>query len=56
MQYINNIIIPYVENVQMLLGDEKPAFIIMDNFRGQVTPSVSILLEDHDIHAYLLPP
>ena len=29
MQYINNIIIPYVENVQMLLSDKKPAFIIM---------------------------
>ena len=57
MQYTNNnIIIPYVENVQMLLSDKKPASIIMDNFRGQATPSVSILLEDHDIHAYLLQP
>lgn len=56
IRYINNIIIPYVERVRQLLSDRKPALIIMDNFKGQVTPSVSTLLEDHDIHVCLLPP
>ena len=34
----------------------KPALVIMDNFRGQVTPTITALLEDHDIHVCLLPP
>ena len=55
IRYISNIIIPYVDKVQQLLSDRKPALIIMDNFNNQVTPSVSTLFEDHDIHASLLP-
>ena len=56
IRYINNIIIPYVERVRQLVSDRKPALMIMDNFKGQITPSVSTLLEDRDIHVCLLPP
>ena len=56
LQYVSNIIAPYVESVRSLIGDRKPALIIMDNFKGQVTPSVNALLEEHDIHVCLLPP
>ena len=30
--------------------------VIMDNFKGQVTPAVNDLLEKNDIHVCLLPP
>ena len=44
---------PYVdvnwENTEMA------ALVIMDNFRGQVTPSVVSLLEDNNIQVCLLP-
>ena len=56
LQYIENVIAPYVESIRCLLGDRKPALVIIDNFKGQVTPSVNALLEDHDIHVCLLPP
>ena len=36
--------------------DDTPAVIIMDNFKGQVTSSVSNLLEENNIHTWLLPP
>ena len=56
VQYVTNIIIPYVEATRELINDMKPALVIMDNFRGQVTPTITALLEDHDIHVCLLPP
>ena len=35
IEYIENVIIPYVENVRGMLGDEKSVLAIMDNFKGQ---------------------
>ena len=35
---------------------ETPAVVIMDNFKGQITPSVNQLLDANDIHVCLLPP
>ena len=45
LEYIHKIIVPYVESEHELLEDKKPAVVIMDNFKGQVTPAVSDLLE-----------
>ena len=56
LQYIENVIAPFVESILCLLGDRKPALIVIDNFKGQVTPSVNACLEEHDIHVCLLPP
>ena len=56
LQYISNIIAPYVENVRHLLGDRKPAIVIIDNFKAQITAPVNALLEEHNIHVCLLPP
>lgn len=56
LQYIDNIIVPYVENVRQSLGESRPALVVIDNFKGQVTESVNALLEQNDIHTCLLPP
>ena len=39
-----------------LLGEDKAAVIIMDNFKGHVTPKMNALLEQHNIYSCLLPP
>lgn len=56
LEYIENIIVPYVDATRNLLKDNKPALVIMDNFKGQVTSTVSELLDSHNIHVCLLPP
>ena len=56
VQYVENIIVPYVENVRNTLGDDKPALVIIDNFKAQITNGMNRLLESHDIHVVLLPP
>ena len=53
IQYIQNVIIPYVDNIRT--DDTEAALIIMDNFEGQTTPSVTNLLEESNIHVCLLP-
>ena len=53
-QYIKNVIIPYVDNVQT--DSTEAVLIIMNNFKGQTTPSVSNLLEENNIHVCLLLP
>ena len=52
LQYISNIIVPYVEGTRCLLSN----IAIMDNFKGQITALVNALLEKNDIHVCLLPP
>ena len=47
--------ITHVENVRHLLGDRKPAIVIIDNFKAQITAPVNALLEEHNIHVCLLP-
>ena len=56
IQYVQEIIIPYVAKVREDVGDDKRALVIMDNFKGQVTDGVSSLLDAHDIDVCLLPP
>ena len=57
VQYITKIIVPYIEAQREALGDsEQSALVIMDNFKGQVTPAINELLEANNIHVCLLPP
>ena len=57
IQYINEIISPYVKSQRDALQDPTlSAIVIMDNFRGQVTEPVYRLLEENNIHVCLLPP
>lgn len=57
LQYIENIILPYVEGVRHRLRcDSAAALVIIDNFKGQITPAVNNLLESNNIHTCLLPP
>ena len=37
------------------MRDDEPALVIMDNFKGQVTPNINSLLEENNIHVVLLP-
>jgi len=45
---------PYVNDNRESSDDA--AVVIMDYFKGQVTPAVTKLLEDNNIHVCLLPP
>ena len=57
LQYIENIILPYVEGVRHRLGcGDSAALVIIDNFKGQITPAVNDLLESNNIHTCLLSP
>ncbi len=57
IQYVEEIIIPYIEATrENIVEKEAPALVIMDNFKGQVTPKMNSLLEANDIHVCLLPP
>ena len=56
LQYVDNIIAPYVERVREMLGENKAAVVIMDNFKGQIVDSVINKLEDLNILVCLLPP
>lgn len=55
-QYIDHIIVSYVESTREMLGEEKAAVVIINNFKGQVTPRVLDLLDSNDIHVCRLPP
>ena len=55
VQYIEEVIIPYVEAQRADLEDSKPALVIVDNFRGQTTSRVTDLLEANSIHVCFLP-
>ena len=37
------------------MGEDKSALVIMDNFKGQITPCVNGILEENSIHVCLLP-
>ena len=52
VQYVENIVIPYVAGIQAAIEEDKPALVIMDNFKGQITSAVTELIEEKDIHFY----
>ena len=57
VQYINEIVVPYVEAQRDALDvPSQTALAIMDNFKGQVTTPINELLEAHNIQVCLLPP
>ena len=56
IQYVDNIIIPYVKSARASFSDDTPALVIMDNFKGQITSAVAELLDSNNIHVCLLPP
>ena len=49
IQYIENVIIPYIQQVRERLCEDKAAVVIIDNFKGQVTRAVNELMENNDI-------
>ena len=56
VQYIEEIIIPYVDKMRELLKDtSKAALVIIDKFKGQITTSVNSLLEGNNINVCLIP-
>ena len=56
VQYITKIIVPYIEAQRDALEDTELSALIMDNFKGQLTPAINKLLEANNIHVCLLPP
>lgn len=56
LDYINNVILPYIAKVRDNVGEDKAALVVMDNFKGQVTDSVMKLLEDNNMLVCMLPP
>ena len=56
LQYIENIIVPYVNQAREDLGlqKEQAALATFDHFKGQVTAKVTTLLEKH-IQSVLVP-
>ena len=55
LQYVDHIILPYVEKTRELCGDDTSALVIMDNFKVQITESLFSLLDSHNILVCLLP-
>ena len=55
IQYIDEIILPYVKRQRDAFDDTTAALVIMDNFKGQITDSVNSLLESNNIQVALLP-
>ena len=49
LEYITNVIVPFVETVRDRedIDDDQAALVIIDNFRGQITPAVTNLLEEN---------
>ena len=55
LEYMEHIIAPYVQKVRESFQPDTSALVIMDNFKGQITESVSSLLDQYNIHVCLLP-
>ena len=56
-QYIEYVIFPYVHSVREALFDKTtPAVVIMDNFKGLVTPKINSFLKENNLHPCLIPP
>ena len=41
IEYVKHIILPYVKRVRDSFEEDTPALVIMDNFKGQITPSMT---------------
>ena len=56
LDYMNFIVLPYVEKVREDVGEDKAALIVMDNFKGHVTHSMMKCLEENNMQVCTLPP
>ena len=56
LQYIDNIISPFIKSTRERLKCSSAALVIIDNFKGQVTPACINCLDSLNIHTCLLPP
>ena len=54
LEYVDNIIVPYISANRE--SDDQSALVIMDNFKGQVAPSIASMLEENNIQVCLIPP
>ena len=48
--------VQYIDHIIIRNRGDKPALVIMDNFKGQSTTEINELLEANDIHVSLLSP
>ena len=56
VQYVHNIILSYVKLIKELKQDDSAStLVIMNNFKGQVTDAIHMLLEENNIFVALLP-
>ena len=56
LEYVEHITALYIQKVRKSFQPNTSALVIMDNFKGQITESVSSLLDQYNIHVCLLPP
>ena len=56
VQYVDSIILPYVNSVRQMIGADKTDLVIMDNFKGQTTDEITNYLEENNILVSYLPP
>lgn len=54
LEYIDHIVLSYIAHTRELVQVDASAVVIMDNFKGQITQSVTQLLEDNNVHVCLL--
>ena len=56
IQYVEGIIIPYVKSASASFSYDTPVLVIIGNFKGRITSTMTELLEPNNIHVCLLPP
>ena len=56
IQYVEGITIPYVKFASASFSYDTPVLIIIGNFKGRITSTMTELLESNNIHVCLLPP
>ena len=49
IQYVEKIIILYIKSARASFSDDTPALVIMDNFKRQITQTVTELLESNNL-------
>ena len=50
IEYVKDIVIPYVKKAREIFDKWKPALIIINNFKGQTTDEAFDILEADNIH------
>ena len=56
IDYTQEILVTFIDGKRQMLDEEKPTLVIIENFKGQVTPKILECLERNDNHVCLLPP